>query len=137
MVASVGRLKAASDRTGVSFPQDGWRLAPEDLPEVLELTRSPDAGERQLAVRNLCTCHLQADNPAVGDVLVPMLSDPDARVRREVVHALTDSTPAPRVPIVVSALETLWNDADPGVRKRVRRTLGHYRRTGKLTDTPS
>lgn len=133
----MGRLKAASERTGIAFPLGRSRLAPQDLPEVLELTRSEDARERQLAVRSLCTCHLQADNPVVGDALLPMLSDPDPRVRREVLHALTDSAPAARVTVVVSALESLWNDPDLNLRRRVRRTLGYYRRTGKLTDTPT
>lgn len=133
----MGKLKAASERTGVAFPLGRSRLAPEDLPEVLELTRSEDPRERQLAVRNLCTCHLQSDNPVVGNALLPMLTDPDPRVRREVLHALTDSAPAARVPVVVSALESLWNDADVDLRRRVRRTLGHYRRTGRLTDAPT
>lgn len=103
---------------------------------LLGLARSEDAGQRQLAVRSLCTCHVKADNPAIGEALIPMLSDPDPRVRREVLHALTDSTPAGRVPSVIEALEPLWNDADVPLRRRVRRILDHYRRTGKITDTP-
>ncbi|HWM97045.1 MAG TPA: hypothetical protein VNO54_08310 [Streptosporangiaceae bacterium] len=50
------------------------------------------------------------------------------------IHALTDSTPAPRVPAVIQALESRHNDPDERIRRRVRKTLAHYRRTGKVTD---
>jgi hypothetical protein len=40
------------------------------------------------------------------------------------------------VPTVAEALERRYNDPDPGVRKRVRLTLTHYRRTGRITDAP-
>ena len=50
------------------------------------------------------------------------------------IHAITDSTPASRVPAVIQALESRHNDPDVGIRRRVRKTLAHYRRTGKLTD---
>jgi hypothetical protein len=62
------------------------------------------------------------------------LGDPDARVRGDVIHAITDSTPASRVPAVIQALESRHNDPDVGIRRQVRKTLAHYRRTGKVTD---
>jgi hypothetical protein len=49
-------------------------------------------------------------------------------------HALTDSTPAPRVPALVHALGSRHNDPDERILLRVRKTLAHYRRTGKVTD---
>ena len=51
-----------------------------------------------------------------------------------VLHAITDSTPARRVPAVVQSLESRHNDPDPRIRRRIRKTLAHYRRTGKITD---
>jgi hypothetical protein len=51
-----------------------------------------------------------------------------------VIHAITDSTPAPRVPVVIQALESRYNDPDAGIRRQVRKILAHYRRTGKVTD---
>ena len=66
--------------------------------------------------------------------LLELAGDPDPRVRGDVIHALTDSTPAPRVPAVIQALESRRNDPDAGIRRRVRKTLAHYRRTGKVTD---
>ena len=59
---------------------------------------------------------------------------PIHRVRGDVIHALTDSTPASRVPAVIQALESRHNDPDAGIRRQVRKTLARYRRTGKVTD---
>jgi hypothetical protein len=92
--------------------------------------------ERQHALRNLCTCHVQADDDAVWSTLVRMLDDPVVRVRAEALHAVTDSTPATRVDTVVRALEAHRNETDLKLRRRIRKTLAHYRRTGKLTDAP-
>jgi hypothetical protein len=66
--------------------------------------------------------------------LLELAGDPDPRVRGDVIHAITDSTPASRVPAVIRALESRHNDLDAGLRRRVRKTLAHYRRTGKVTD---
>jgi HEAT repeat protein len=66
--------------------------------------------------------------------LLELVEDPDPLVRRDVIHALTDSTPSLRVPAVIQALESRRNDPDERIRRRVRKTLAHYRRTGKVTD---
>jgi Domain of unknown function (DUF3437) len=67
--------------------------------------------------------------------LLELAGGPDLRVRGDVIHAITDSTPASRVPTVIQALESRHNDPDVRIRRRVRKTLAHYRRTGKVTDT--
>jgi hypothetical protein len=54
-------------------------------------------------------------------------------VRGDVLHAITDSTPALRVAAVVQALESRHNDPDKRIRRQVRKILAHYRRTGKIT----
>jgi hypothetical protein len=54
--------------------------------------------------------------------------------RSPALRALTDSTPSLRVPAVIQALESRRNDPDERIRRRVRKTLAHYRRTGKVTD---
>jgi len=66
--------------------------------------------------------------------LLELTGEPDPRVRGDVIHALPDSTPAPRVPAVIQALESRHNDPDVGIRRQIRKTLAHYRRTGKVTD---
>jgi hypothetical protein len=66
--------------------------------------------------------------------LLELVEDPDPLVRGDVIHALTDSTPLLRVPVVIQALESRRNDPDERICRRVRKTLAHYRRTGKVTD---
>ena len=44
--------------------------------------------------------------------MLDLVEDPDPLVRGDVIHALTDSTPAPRVPAVIQALESRHNDPD-------------------------
>jgi hypothetical protein len=39
-----------------------------------------------------------------------------------------------RVPAVIQALESRHKDPDVGTRRQVRKTLAHYRRTGKVSD---
>ena len=110
------------------------RIARDDIDRLLDLSWSQDSRDRQLACRNLCTCHVRADDDRVWARLLELVGDPDPRVRGDVLHAITDSTPAPRVPAVIQALESRHNDPDAGIRRRVRKTLAHYRRTGKVTD---
>jgi hypothetical protein len=130
----VGRWKKVADKAGFGLPAEDRRIAEDELDGLLELSWSKDASARQLACRNLCTCHVRADYDRVWTRLLELVEDPDPLVRGDVIHAITDSTPASRVPAVVLALESRHNDPDEGIRRRVRKTLAHYRRTGKVTD---
>jgi hypothetical protein len=133
-VSIVGRFSRISGKVGIGLPADDRRTAVDALDGLLELSRSEESRARQLACKNLCTCHVQADDDRVWTRLLELVGDPNPLVRRDVIHALTDSTPAPRVPAVIQALESRHNDPDERVRRRVRKTLAHYRRTGKVTD---
>jgi hypothetical protein len=64
--------------------------------------------------------------------LLEMTSDPDPGVRADVVHALADGSPTARAPEIIYAVEELYNDPDPKVRKRVRLVVTSYRRTGRV-----
>lgn len=130
----VGKFGKIARKEGIGLPADGGRTAKDDLGTLLELSRSEQSRARQLACRNLCTCHVQADDDRVWTRLLELVTDPDPLVRGDVLHAITDSTPATRVPAVIQALESRHNDPDKGIRRRVRKTLAHYRRTGKVTD---
>ena len=123
-----------AEKTGVSLPADDRRTAEDALDGLLELSRSEESRARQLACQNLCTCHIRAGDDRVWTRLLELVEDPDPLVRGDVIHALTDSTPAPRVQAVILALESRHNDADERIRRQVRKTLAHYRRTGKVTD---
>jgi HEAT repeat protein len=130
----VGRFNKIAEEAGIGLPAGDGRTAKDALDRLLELSRSQEARARQLACRNLCTCHVRADDDRVWTRLLEMVEDPDPLVRGDVLHAITDSTPAPRVPDVIQALQSRHNDPDQGIRRRVRKTLAHYRRTGKVTD---
>jgi hypothetical protein len=130
----VGRWSKIAEKAGVGVPAGEGRTAKDALDGLLELSWSQESRARQLACRNLCTCHVRADDNRVWTRLLELVGDPDPRVRGDVIHAITDSTPAPRVPAVIQALESCHNDPDAGTRRRVRKTLAHYRRTGKITD---
>ena len=130
----VGKFDKIAQKEGIGLPADGGRIAKDALDALLELSRSEQSRARQLACRNLCTCHVRADDDRVWTRLLELVADPDPLVRGDVLHAITDSTPAPRVPAVIQALESRHNDPDEGIRRRVRKTLAHYRRTGKVTD---
>jgi uncharacterized protein (DUF2336 family) len=130
----VGRFSRIVGKVGVGLPADDRRTAEDDLDGLLELSRSEESRARQLACKNLCTCHVRADDDRVWARLLELVGDPDPLVRRDVIHALTDSTPAPRVQAVIRALESRRNDPDARTRRRDPKTLAHYRRTGKVTD---
>ena len=130
----MGRWIRIAEKAGVGLPAGEGRTARDAIDGLLELSWSRESRARQLACRNLCTCHVRADDDRVWTRLLELIGDPDPRVRGDVIHAITDSTPAPRVPAVIRALESRHNDPDVAIRRRVRKTLAHYRRTGKVTD---
>lgn len=130
----MGHFSKVAEKAGIGLPADHRRTPEDALDGLLQLSRSQDSRARQLACRNLCTCHVRADVDRVWTRLTELAADPDPLVRSDVIHALTDSTPATRIPAVIQALESRRNDPDERIRRRVRKTLAHYRRTGKVTD---
>ena len=91
----VGRWRKIAEKTGVGLPAGEGRTARDAIGRLLELSRSEESRVRQLACRNLCTCHVRADDDRVWTRLLELVGDPDSRVRGDVIHAITDSTPAP------------------------------------------
>ena len=113
----MGRWNKNSEKAGVSLPAGEGRTTKEAIDGLLELSRSEESRARQLACRNLCTCHVRADDDRVWTRLLELVADPDPGVRGDVLHAITDSTPAPRVPAVIQPLESRHNDPDVGIRR--------------------
>ncbi len=72
----------------------------------------------------------KADYPQVWDCLLAMSQDRDAKVRSYVLHNLVDGSPSSRKDEVVAALERMQQDPDPHLRRRARRLVAYYRRTG-------
>jgi hypothetical protein len=103
-----------------------------DLDQALADTWNPDPRRRIRALHDLCPCQLKADYPDIWDRLLEMVVDEDAKVRAHVLHVLADGSPRYRESEVVQAVERMWDDPDPGLRRRVRKVLGQYRRTGRI-----
>jgi HEAT repeat protein len=95
----VGRWSRVAEKVGVGLPAPDGRISEDALDGILKLSRSEESRFRQLACKNLCTCHVRADHDRVWTRLLELVEDPDPLVRGDVIHALTDSTPAPRVPL--------------------------------------
>ena len=104
----------------------------EDLEALIEQTHHPHPKQRREAVLGLCPCHVRADVPEVWDRMFEMEADPDAGVRSLVLHTLCDGSPATRRDEVVAAVERLQKDPDPRLRRRARRALAEFRRTGNI-----
>jgi hypothetical protein len=62
--------------------------------------------------------HVRADDDRVWARLLELARDPDLAVRSDVIHAITDSAPAPCVPAVSQALESRHNDPDVRIRRQ-------------------
>jgi hypothetical protein len=103
-----------------------------DVDQARADTHSADPRTRIRALHALCPCQLKADYPDVWDRVLEMVSDADPKVRAHVFHVLGDGSPRSREGEVAQALEALHNDPDPGLRRRARKLLAHYRRTGRL-----
>jgi hypothetical protein len=100
------------------------------IDQWFELTRHPDPKVRRRAVGSACSCHTKTDYPQVWDCLLAMSRDPDSKVRSYVLHNLVDGSPSSRKDEVVAALVRMQQDSDPRLRRRARRLVAYYRRTG-------
>jgi vesicle coat complex subunit len=98
--------------------------------EILKATHSTNPQIRKSALKEFCPCHVKKDIDPIWDRILEMVTDADATVRDQVVHSLCDGSPKSREDQVISALESMWNDRDERVKKRVRRALTAYRRNG-------
>lgn len=103
-----------------------------DVEDLLALTWDPQARTRRRALRELCPCELQANVREVWDRILEMRADPDAGVRSWVLHTLCDGSPGAREPEVVAAVESMQMDPEPRLRRRARRVIAAYRRTGRI-----
>ena len=128
----MGKYSAAMAKTGLAIPGPGACPSETLLPQLLALTHDDDPKVRRLALKHLCPCRLQRQRDVVWDRIFEMTTDEDPGVRRDVVHAMTDGSPREFAPQVLAHLQPMIRDADPKVRKYVRRTLDAIRRSGRI-----
>ena len=127
-------VQVAVERVGVGLPAVGERRTKEQTAGFLDLTYDDDPKVRQVAIRNLCPCHIQGDVPEVWDRLLELADDPDDGVRHDVLHNLVDGSPRRLRPAVVDVLEKLAKDRS--IRRSRRQfaqdAVRRYHRTGQL-----
>ena len=109
-------------------------MHPDEIASALAQTRDENGKARRAALLALCPCHVRSNVHQVWDRLFEMLADEDAGVRSIVLHCLTDGSPRSRETEVIEALESLANDPDPKLRRRARRAVAEYRRTGRIIE---
>jgi len=102
----------------------------EFIHDYIERTKDKNASNRKKALKEMCPCHVKKEIPIIWDRVFEMVNDVNPTVRDQVVHILCDGAPKSREVEVIETLEKMWNDPDDRVKKRVRRALGEYRRTG-------
>ena len=103
-----------------------------EIDELLIATKSVDSKIRRAALLQLCPCHVRNNVTQIWDRIIEMGKDEDARVRSIVLHNLCDGSPRDREAEIVSAVELLANDKDLKIRRRARRAMAAYRKTGRI-----
>ena len=103
-----------------------------EIDELLELSRSEDARERSEALRVLCPCQVKFNDRRVWDRTLEMAADPEVKVRATVLHLLCDGSPRERHAEVVAAVERMQQDTDDKLRRRARKVMAQYRKTGNI-----
>jgi hypothetical protein len=73
-----------------AFRAGELRVGREQIEELLQMSRSPDAEERFEAASYLCPCHVRRRIDEVWEALYRMLEDDDIKVRRAAWHTLED-----------------------------------------------
>jgi hypothetical protein len=113
-LCEMGRYAHVTRCTGWGIPRA--EFCPSDQQELLTLTRDRDPSVRRVAVKILCPCHEQRNLSEVWGRLLELTRDPDPGVRMDVLHNLTDGSPAELAPRVVAAVEELIGDPADNVR---------------------
>ncbi|MEE3143556.1 MAG: hypothetical protein VX292_03800 [Pseudomonadota bacterium] len=100
--------------------------------EVLRDTHNADPKIRAAALLQLCPCQLRINVKEAWIRHFEIIYDSDAKVRSIALHNMCDGSPAELETNVVSAVEYLTKDTDKKIRRRARRVMAVYRRTGKI-----
>ena len=116
----MGKYRHVTARTGWGVPHPGFCPSDAQIDQLLELSRSRDPDARRIAVKNLCPCHVRRNVSAVWQRLLEMSDDHIAGVRLDVLHDLTDGSPAEIEADVRAVVDKLISDPDHTVRKYAR-----------------
>ena len=103
----------------------------ETVTEYIARTHDPNPIKRKRALKELCPCHVKTDIPEVWERIFEMCDDEDGWVRDQALHSLGDGAPNHLEGRIVQVLEEKYNDPHPEVKRKARKMLNSYRRTGK------
>ena len=106
-------------------------MCDETIEKFLQNSHNPNPNKRRKALKELCPCTVRADIEELWERIFECLRDEDPLVRDQALHNLGDGSPAHLEERIVEAVEELYNDPHPKVKKKARRMLNAYRRTGK------
>ncbi len=106
----------------------------DDLAMLLEQSRDPDPELRRRAVRALCPCRVKRNERAAWDRVFEMTRDEDPGVRRNALHGIIDGLPHELTGEAVAILEAMRSDAEPRVRRQVRKILARHHRSGRISE---
>ena len=99
--------------------------------DYINWTYHPNPQERRKALKELCPCHVRADLDQIWERILECTNDADPLVRDQALHALGDGSPNHLELRIVEIVEKMYNDEDARVKKKARKMLNSYRRTGK------
>jgi hypothetical protein len=128
----VGRYAAAARATGIGLPTTSSHTPAGAVAALIQLSANPDPKVRRLGVKNLCPCHIQRQHDTVWQRLLELADDPDPGVRQDVLHALTDGSPASMAKQVRETVARLCRDPDRKVRRYARYLQARQLRLGKV-----
>jgi len=100
------------------------------IEDVIEATHSKKWQTRKMALKKMCPCRVQKEIDILWTRIFEMVNDEHAEVRYQVVHTLCDGSPKHMELKIVDTLQSMWNDKEDKIRKKVRFALNAYRRTG-------
>ena len=103
----------------------------EDMFEIIELTKRPDAFVRLKAAQQMCPCRVKGDVPEFYERLFEMINDEDPKVRYQVLHNMCDGSPPHYEDRVMMCVQSLNSDSDLHVRRNASKIITSYNKTGK------
>ena len=132
MAAGASRSPRDMAAGEMRHPAQGQTVRGDELDAWLERTEDADPRVRMRATQHLCPCHTKQNVRAVWDRVIELSRDADVRVRSAAFHMMGDGSPGEYQDRIVEAIEAMYHDADPRLRRRVRKLLAHFRRTGRI-----
>ena len=103
----------------------------EDMFELIELTKVPDAIVRLKASQQMCPCRVKGDIKEFWERLFELSQDSDPQVRYQVLHNMCDGSPPHYENQIMECVENMTRDKDNSIRNKANKVIASYTRTGK------